>query len=279
MNPSILVLANLPATAAHTARYAAALGRPLGLRLALLPGYRSPTLGEPALVEEVVEQPERAEAEIPAALPALAGRLPGPAEVMAATGLVEQDVAAAIRRYHPLLLAMSLGPEQGRLDELLRSQVLPVLRATPQALPLLLVPAAGPAAGPPRRVLVAADGEAFALAAPARGLRELVESWAAAYTVAHIDLHSELLGTSGRLARADVRASGLLPPATPLALCKVADLAPAAGVLQATADTQADLLVLITRPRSFLGGLFHHSVTAEVLRHSRVPVLLLPAAG
>ena len=76
-----------------------------------------------------------------------------------------------------------------------------------------------------------------------------------------------------------MRASKLLAPATPLKLYEVADSTPAAGILQALADTRADMLVLLTRPRSFLGELFHRSVTAAVLRHTRVPVLLLPAAG
>lgn len=97
--------------------------------------------------------------------------------------------------------------------------------------------------------------------------------------MAHIDRHSALLGTSGRQALADVRASQLLPPAPPLKLYEVADASPATGILQALDDTQADLLVLIARPRSFLGALFHRSVTAAVLRHTWVPVLLLPAAG
>ncbi|MFD1470782.1 universal stress protein [Hymenobacter caeli] len=277
MNPSLLVLANLPEAAAHTARYAAALGQPLGLRLALLHCYLYPALLEPALVEAVAEQLDRNEAETMAALHALARRLPVPAEVAEAGGLLEDDVATAIRRYQPLLLAMGLGPNQGLLDELLRGQVLPVLRATGR--PVLLVPAAATAPAPPRRVLVAADGEPFALAASSRALDELVKSWAAEYTVAHIDLSGELPGTKGPRALADVRASKLLPPATPLALYEVAGQAPAAGVLQAAADTQADLLVLIARPRSFLGALFHRSVTAEVLRHAPLPVLLLPAAG
>ncbi len=281
MNPSLLVLANLPEAAAHTARYAAALGQSLGLRLALLHCYLYPTLLEPALVGEVVEQLDRNEAETLAALRALASRLPVPAEVVEAGGLVEDDVAAAIRRYQPLLLVMGLGPEQGLLDELLRSQVLPVLRATGR--PVLLVPARPPAAAgaqvAPRRVLVAVDGEPFALAASSRALGALLGSWAAAYTVVHIDLNSALLGTSGQQALADVRASKLLPPGTPLALYEACDQAPAAGVRQAAADTQADMLVLVARPRSFWGELFHRSVTAEVLRHSRVPVLLLPAAG
>jgi nucleotide-binding universal stress UspA family protein len=68
-----------------------------------------------------------------------------------------------------------------------------------------------------------------------------------------------------------------VPAATPLELYKAAETTPAPGVLQAVADTQADLLVLIARPRSFWSGLFHRSVTAAVLRRSTVPVLLLPA--
>ena len=48
--------------------------------------------------------------------------------------------------------------------------------------------------------------------------------------------------------------------------------------MQALADTRADLLVLVARPRSLWSELFHRSVTAHMLRHCLVPVLL-PAAG
>ncbi|OGX85219.1 hypothetical protein BEN47_02555 [Hymenobacter lapidarius] len=44
-----------------------------------------------------------------------------------------------------------------------------------------------------------------------------------------------------------------------------ADHDPAAVVLRAVAEEQPDLLILIARPRSFLGRLFHRSVTAQVL--------------
>ena len=37
------------------------------------------------------------------------------------------------------------------------------------------------------------------------------------------------------------------------------------------------LTALIARPRSFLSRLFHRSVTAQVLLHSAIPVLVLPA--
>jgi hypothetical protein len=53
---------------------------------------------------------------------------------------------------------------------------------------------------------------------------------------------------------------------------------PAEGVLAAIRDTNADMVVVLARSRSYLGELFHHSVTAEVLRRSPVPVLAVPAA-
>ena len=63
----------------------------------------------------------------------------------------------------------------------------------------------------------------------------------------------------------------------PLALHDAADYEPATGILRAVAEAQADLLILITRPRSFLGSLFHHSVTAKLLENCPIPVLVLPA--
>ena len=272
----MLLLANLPEAAAHTARYAAALGRPLGLRLVLLHCYLYPVLSEPALLAAATEELDLDEAETMTALRALARSLPGTTEVLEASGIVLDDVAAAIRRYQPLLLAMGLGPDQGPLDELLHSQVLPVLRDTRR--PLLLVPAAATAPGPPRRVLVAVDGEPFTPNAAGRAVAPLLASWAAAYTVAHILPGPDEAARSSHLALADVRASGLLPPEAPVRLYQQIYSSPVAGIAQALADTQANLLVLIARPRSFLNELFHRSVTAAVLRHCAVPVLLLPAA-
>ena len=76
------------------------------------------------------------------ALQALAGRLPAAAETTVLAAPLPDAVQEAIARYHPLLLAMSLSPEQGLVVYLLRNHVLPVLRATYR--PLLLVPEAGP---------------------------------------------------------------------------------------------------------------------------------------
>ena len=272
MNDSILVLANFAEAAEPTARYAAALGAPLHLRLVLLHLDAYPVMLEPELMAASAEQTQRNEAETMAGLQALARRLPGHPAVLEAAGIMADAMAEAVRQQHPLLLAMGLSHEQSQLDSLLLDQMLPVLRTTHR--PLLLVPRDAPCVGPPRRVLVAIDGEPFIPNAASRALAPLLAAWAARFTVVHVHPQG---GPPSRLALADVRASGLLPAATPLELYKAADTYPAPGVLQAVADTQADLLVLIARPRSFLGGLFHRSVTASVLRHCAVPVLLLPA--
>ena len=53
----------------------------------------------------------------------------------------------------------------------------------------------------------------------------------------------------------------------------------AEGVLLAVEDTQADLVVVLARQRSYLGELFHRSVTAQLLERCPVPVLVLPVAA
>ena len=276
MNPSIVVLANLSATAEKTARYAAVLGAPLHTHVVLLHCYQdAAVLFAPELAVVAAAQTDRSYAETAADMQALAQQLPAPSEVMVSTMPLTEAVTKAVRQHQPLLVAMGLSPERDFLDELLRNQLLPVLRATHQ--PLLLVPAAAPVPALPRRVLLALDAEPFSLGAAGRSLAPLLAAWPAAYTIAHVATGHGPEAQPGRLALADVRASGLLPPAAPLWLYQEPPQDPAAGILQAVVDTQADLVVLIARPRSFWARRFHRSVTAEVLRRSPVPVLLVPA--
>ena len=276
MNSSILVLASLPEAAEHTARAAAALTAPLHLPLVLLHLDVYPVMLEPELVAASAEQTARNEAETMAGLRALAHRLPGATQVAESAGILCNAVAEAVARYQPLLLVMGLSPGHDVLDHWLHNQVLPVLQATHQ--PLLLVPEKYSPAAPssPRRVLLALDAEPFRLNAAAKALAPLLAAWQAAFTVAHVVTSQEPDANPGRMAMADVRASGLLPADAPLWLYPEPHETPAAGVLQAVADTHADVVVLIARPRSFLGRLFHRSVTAAVLRHCPVPVLLVP---
>lgn len=275
MSPTILVLANVAEAAELAVQYAAELATPLTARLALLHFALFPVLLEPELLAAAAAQTTRQEADTIPALRALARHLPVPAEVVEMTGLLADAVPAAVQHYHPLLLVLGLSAEQSFLDALLLNQLLPVLRAAHR--PLLLVPKGGPTPHLPHHIVLAVDAEPFTASAASLALAPLLASWQAAYTVAHVgSILGDAPGTSGRMALADVRASGLLPPDAPLALLEECYRAPAAGILQALHDTQADLVVLLVRPRSFRGRLFHHSVTAEVLRHARVPVLLLP---
>ena len=275
MNPSIVVLTNLSEAAEKTARYAAVLGAPLHVHVALLHFYHDPVMLAPELAVVKVAQTDRNYADTAAGMQALAQRLPGTTNIMVSKRPMPDAVVEAVQRYHPLLLAMGLSPEHDFLDELLHNLVLPVLRATHQ--PLLLVPEAAPAPLVPRRVLLALDVEPLRLNAAGKKLAPLLAAWHAAYTVTHVVDGHEPVTPPRRLALADVRAIGVVPPDAPLQLYQEPDATAADGILQALADTQADLVVLIARPRSFLGRRFHHSVTADVLRRSPVPVLLVPA--
>ena len=271
MTPSILVLADLSAATERAAQCAAALGSPLHAQLTLLHFYHDPVL-ELAAVH--IAQLDCNQADTAASLRAVARRLPVPAEVTVSVAPMPAAVEEALHRHHPLLLAMGLSTEHDLLDQVLHNQVLPVLRGTHH--PLLLVPEAGPAPRIPRRVLVAADGEPFTPTAAALALAPLLAAWAATFTVAHVKAHHAQLASPGKMAQADLRASGLLPPGTALELYEECHVSAGAGVLQAIDDTQADLLVLLARPRTFLERRFRRSVTAQVLRHCRVPVLLVP---
>lgn len=271
MTPSILVLADLSAATERAAQYAAALGSPLQAELTLLHFYHDPVL---ELAAMNIAQLDCNQADTAATLRGLARRLPVPAEVTVSVAPMPAAVEEAVNQHHPLLLAMGLSTAHDVLDQVLHNQVLPVLRDTHQ--PLLLVPKAGPVPRVPRRVLVAADGEPFKPTAAALAVAPLLAAWEATFTVAHVKAHHAQLASPGKMAQADLRASGLLPPGTPLKLYEECHVSAGAGVLQAIDDTQADLLVLLARPRTFLERRFRRSVTAQVLRHCRVPVLLVP---
>jgi nucleotide-binding universal stress UspA family protein len=278
MAPSIVVLANPTAASERAARYAALLSAPINAHLTLLnllalnnyPVMLTPELADMETREAQLEHNERM-----GALWAMAESLPAPAEVEEAPGPMFDAVTTAVRRHMPVLLGMGLSAQRDLFDHILHNQALPVLRAT--RLPLLLVPEAAPDPALPHRVLVALDSELFTPSPAARRLAPLLAAWPAAFTVTNVAESKESRGFSGQLSLAEMQASQLLPANAPIALFETSDKPPTEGILQACAETHADLLVLIARPRSFLGNLFHRSVTADVLRHTRVPVLLVPA--
>jgi len=276
MTPSLLVLADLSALADRAAHYAALLGSPLHAHLTLLHIYQDPVL-ELELAGVTSAQLKRNQADTATVLRAVAQRLSVPADVTVSVASMPKAIAEAVLEYHPLLLVMGLSSEHALLDHWLHNQLLPVLRATQQ--PVLLVPEAA-ALRPPRRVVLAVDAEPFTLNTAALKVAALFSAWPeASYTVASIPARHEQPAFSGEMALDGVRTSKLLPQATPLELYEHRHFSAVTGIIQALEDTHADLLVLIARPRSFLGRLFHGSITAQVLRLSPVPVLLLPATA
>ncbi|MBC6605887.1 universal stress protein [Hymenobacter sp. BT188] len=276
MSPSIVVLANLTATSEYAVQYAAVLSEPLQARLLLLHHYRE-VAPDPELVSMTATKIYRSQAEMAAALQNMTRQLPASTQVLASTRAEVEMVTEAVERYHPLLLVMGMNTDNSLLDQLWQNKALPVLRDTHW--PVLVIPEAAPTPRVPRRIALAVDANPFTPNPASQALAPLLASWQATYIVLHAETSNEQQAFPGQRALANVRLSHLLPPNTEPELYEEVKIPPAEGIMQAVTDIQADLLVLIVRPHSFLGKLFHRSVTAQVLRQSRIPVLLLPAQG
>lgn len=270
---NLVVLTNLSPAAEHARRYAARLAGPLGARVVLLHVYQPPVLpAETGLAQSSAAYYDRAQTEY--ALRGIAADMLVPTAVEVVDGGFGEALAAAVARYRPLLLVLGLTTTNGYVDALLANRALPVLRHSPY--PALLVPESAPLL-PPRRVVIGVDGEPFGLTEPAAGVfRELLRTWQAAPTLAHVTTPDSSRSRNEVLRL--VRRGGLLPEETELEFCQpLADTAEA-GLLTTAGARGANLLVLLARQRSFLGRLFHRSVTARVLRRAPLPVLLLPVA-
>ncbi|WP_170172584.1 universal stress protein [Hymenobacter rigui] len=273
-HPTFLVLTDLSDAAERAARYAAALAAPLGAQLVLLHLFHDPLLA-PEMVTITAELAYRNQAETAAALRQLADDLPVPAEPEVTVMGLYEAVLDANRRYQPLLVVVGVSTEHDWLERLLNNQAVPVLRRL--GLPLLLVPEAVAVTQLPGHVVIAADTEPFRLTPASYAARRvLLNSWAAAYTVVYVREEWETSASPVVRVLNHVWDSGLLFPQQPCDTYTVQAASPAAGILQAATDTQADLLILPLRPRSVLAGLWHRSVVAGLLHHCRFPVLLLP---
>ena len=252
--------------------YAAALAGPLGARLVLLHVQPNSVTDPERLTGELAGLSTEA---VSRAFAGLARGLSVPAVAEVGYGRVADAVAAAVRRHQPTMLVLDRAAPDELPDELTTTTALDILRAAPY--PMLVVPPAYRQAGAPRRVLLAADGGPFSLGIHAGAMRQLLSALPAALTVLHVaGPDTPAAAMAGALE--SVRRAGLsvdLPP--PIRTRSVRGAQPAAAILRVARPTAYDLLVLIARPRSFLGELFHHSVTAEVLQRSTVPVLVLMA--
>ena len=272
MASSLLVLTDFFQPANRALAYAATLAGGLGARLVLLHVHRDSVLDPELLTGQLATLDTEAETQ---AFANLVRDLTVPAIAEIGHGRLAEAVAAAVRRHHPMLLMLGRPDTDDLPDELATTTALELLRAAP--CPMLVVPPTVRHAPVPRRVLLAVDGEPFSLGPYAGTMRHLLATLGAELTVLHAEAQPGPAPTTAA-ALASVQRTGLVADLVP-PICTLSLRAPhpAGAILKAAQLAEYDLLILIARPRSFWGELFHHSVTAQVLLHSAVPVLVLPA--
>ena len=278
MSLTFIVFAGFYAPGRHAIAYADALAQAVGGQLVLLHVNRASVLDPYELAGPVGEtyrhQELARQASTVAALRQQAGRLHAPATVEVATDLVPELARDLTARYHPALFVLGQPADEHPDFAGLAAAAADLLRVCSH--PLLVVPEHYAAGRLPRRLLLAADDEPFALAPASQPLPALLRQLATSAVVAHVSDGPTDEGCSAAL-RA-VEQSGLVDFLVP-ELRGYDDASPMAGLVAAVRDTQADLVVVLARRRSYWGDLFHRSVTARLLESSPVPVLVLPVGA
>ncbi len=271
MPPSLLILTDFFRAADEALDYATNLAAPLGARLMLLHVRRDSILDPEMFTGQLSDLSQEATAR---ALSRVTDNLAVPVMAEIGHGRVASAVADAVSRHHPLLVVLGRPDYSKTPDELVQTTALDLLRTAPY--PMLVVPHALANSTLPRRVLLAVDGEDFTLGSHAGAMHHLLHALGAELTVLHVapdaapDVSAEEVLDS-------VRRTGLgidLP--SPMRYLHTVAARPADGILHAAQGGNIDLVIVLARPRSFWGQLFHHSVTSEVLLQSPVPVLVLP---
>ena len=271
MTPSLLILTDFFRAANAALDYATNLAGPLGARLVLLHVRRDSLLDPELLTDELSDLSRKATA---LALSRMTHDLAVPVVAEVGHGRVADAVADAVARHHSLLVVLGRPDYSAIPDELVQTTALDLLRTAPY--PILVVPHQLGSSTLPRRVLLAVDGEDFTLGPHAGAMRYLSRTLGVELTVLHV-APDAAADVSEDEVLASVRRTGVgvdLP--VPMRFRRVVAARPAAGIMHVVEAGDTDLVVLLARPRSFWGQLFHHSVTAEVLLHSPVPVLVLP---
>ncbi|QKG55242.1 universal stress protein [Hymenobacter sp. BRD128] len=267
---SLLVLTDFFQPADHALAYADTLAGAIGAQLVLLHVRRDSALDPEYLSGRVDTLSQEV---IDLALASVTRQLATPVVAEVGHGQVAQAVAAASSHHQPALVVLGHRNTDSMPDELVSTAALDILRTAPQ--PMLVVPEAA-ALTVPRRLLLALDAELFSLGGHTGLVRHLFDTLAAELTVLHV-APNKVDAKSGMAAAIEaIERTGLaLDLGYGLQTRCLVHATPAGGILAATGEF--DAVVLVARPRSFLGALFHRSVTAHVLLHSPIPVLVLPA--
>ena len=274
---TLIAFAGFYPAALHTVRYADALAQALHGKLVLLHVNRASLYDPYAAMDAHYHQEHLArQTETGAALQRLADELPSRPTVEVATDLlpgVAQDLA---NRHRPALFVLSQ-PDPGQPGAVgVAAACASIMQAS--HFPLLVVTPNTPPDQTPRRVLIAADREAFTLGPGALPLHQLLGLPGVALTVAFVSRGLDDDAGCAAALRA-VQLSGLVEALPTPELRGYSHDDCTEGLLAAVQDTQAELVVLLARQRSYLGELFHRSVTARMLERCPVPLLVLPVAA
>lgn len=271
MMPSIVVLTDFFAVSNRALSYAAGLAVPLKASLLLLHVRHDELL---APEEFAGRHTARGEAKTLYALEELAAGQP----VATMVDISNFSLAAAVREVvaqrPPLLLVVGRAGAEPAPEDLVTDTAMDLLRHTPY--PLLVIPPAGWDAFPPRRLLLAIDGHPFGLLQYHDVLSQLLHATQGTLSLVHVINDGETAPNAAAVLDT-VRTNNLVNQLADSSLRQVYQNTVVGGILQEAAGQQADMLVVIARHHSLIGGLFHRSVTAQLLRESAIPVLVLPA--
>lgn len=271
MLSSLVVLTDFSAVTNRALAYSAALALPLRAQLVLLHVLHDGLLAPSAYNSRHTRQGERKTLD---ALQILAAAQPVPAEVDVSEDFLPDAVQEAVRRHHPLLVVLGRPGTAYEPSEIVTSTAMDLLHHA--ACPLLVVPTVGlDACAPPHRVLLAVDGESFRLYQQQQVLSQLL---AAGGTLDVVHVRPDNTAQPGAAAVLQtIRANKLAEHLEESCLHEVCLPSVVGGVLQEADRQKADLLVVVARRHSLLGGLFHRSVTAQLVQECPIPVLVLPA--
>jgi nucleotide-binding universal stress UspA family protein len=274
---SFVVFASFYLPARRAIEYADILAEAVGGRLVLLHVNRASLFDTNGLVAQGYHQEElNRQTDTAAILYQQAEGLRTTATVEVATDLLPTVAQELARRYQPALFVLSQADEDRSATADLLASCVEILQAG--SYPLLVVWTKASAEHPPRRILIAADRESFVLAPEAAAVRSLLALPGIEVTVAHVS--SGVEDDEGcALALRAVQASGLVEGLPVPELRGYQHESYEQGIMAAALDTQADLVVVLARQRSYLGDLFHQSFTAKLLQICPLPMLVLPTAA
>ncbi len=274
MTPSIVVLTDFFAVTNRALSYAAGLAVPLKANLLLLHVRRNELLAPAEFASRHTAEGE-GEVKTLYALEALAAEQPVATAVDISDLSLAEAVQEVVGERPPLLVVLGRPGAEPAPEDLVTATAMDLLRHTPY--PLLVIPPAGWDAFPPRRLLLAVDGEPFRLVEYRDVLSQLLHATQGTLRLVQVTDNDETPPSAAAVLDT-VRTNDLVNELAEGSLRQVHQQTVVGGILREAAGQQADLLVIIARRHSLLGGLFHRSVTAQLLRESAIPVLVLPAA-